>query len=413
LVAGIQAALLSVVCVMVPAVAAFTATSAATVNNGVSWLDAARGAADLWLLGHGGSLTVGSGTGAAVVTLTPLGLGLFSILGCRLLARVSAARGWQLIAWGTAGYVGVAAVVMFVVATPSARPSAAAGLVGATTVGLIGFAWGNTGVREPSSRAAAATGRRWPLAAKRALDALPPWLGVVPRVASLLALGSLAAAGLLTCCWAVSDYERCAEITASFDAGLIGAVTLSLLSLVFWPNLAVLTVAYMAGPGFSIGQGNLFSPTLSTPGALPEFPLLGILPATSAPASVWLPAVLVALGAGAGLWLQRRLPAFIPWWTMAGCALLTCLVAAGGLTGLVVAASGAAGPGRMAQVGAPAGAVFVALMLELAGGCVPVAVLARAPVAYRLYDAFHPERPIRVVGRSQAAGVSPGLGSAD
>ncbi|MDR0945621.1 MAG: DUF6350 family protein, partial [Bifidobacteriaceae bacterium] len=139
--AGVQAALLSFVCVVVPAVAAFTATSAASVNDGLSWLDAARRGTDLWLLGHWGTMTVGSGAGAATVTLAPLGVALVSLLASRFLGRVSQASGWWLAGFGTLGFAVVTALVGFVVATPDGRTTAPAALVGAVVVAFLGNAW--------------------------------------------------------------------------------------------------------------------------------------------------------------------------------------------------------------------------------------------------------------------------------
>jgi hypothetical protein len=401
--AGVQAGILSVLCVMVPAVAAFTATSAADVNTGVSWFDAAREAADLWALGHGGHLATGAGQTAATVTLAPLGIAVVGALACRFLARVSSVRGWWLVAFGALGYVAVAALTMFAMATPASRPSAPVGVVGAAILAIVGFVWGNAPTRSNGATPRALVPRltAW------ARATLPDWLRAVPRAGLVAAATTLGGASVLTVVWAVIGHGRFADATTALDAGLVGGVVLALLSAAFTPNLVIYAVAYLAGTGFSVGAGALYSPAQTTPGPLPALPLLGLLPDSAHAGAIWLVSVPVAAGALAGLSLRRRLPARTPWWTMAFSAILASLASAGGLALLVAAASGAAGPGRMAVVGADPSTVLLALGLEFAGGCVPVAVLARARIANRVWDATHPNRPIRVKGRGPGLPLPP------
>jgi hypothetical protein len=404
--AGVQAAVLSVVCVMVPAVAAFTATSAATVNNGVSWLDAARGAADLWLLGHWGSLTVVTGQSTAVVSVAPLGIGLVSVMCCRFLARVSSARGWWLVGFGTLGYVGVSALIVFGATTGAARPSAPVGLCGAAFLAIVGLIWGNAAARGPARGrrtrgASSSTGgdlvpppvRDWCLAT------VPPWLRAVPRTAVVTAGTMLAGAALMVVIWVVTGWDRFGEMTALLDAGMIGGFVLVLVNIAFVPNLLLYAMAYLSGIGFMVGSGTAFSPRGTVSGPLPALGILGFLPADPPSIAVWLVAVPVAAGGLAGLRLRRRLAASTPWWTMAAGAALSAVAAAGVVALAGAAASGGAGPGRMAEIGVDARAVFIALSLECAAGAVVVAILARARIADRVYSATHPERPIRVKGR--------------
>jgi hypothetical protein len=387
--AGVQAALLSLVAVVIPAVAAFTATSAAEVNNGVSWLDAARAATDFWLLGHGGALTVGTtpGAPAAAVTVIPLGVAVFSVLSCRFLARVSSAGGWWLVGFGVLGYAAMAWPAMGIFATSASRPSVPAGVAGAIVASAAGFAWGNRG-GPPLVRLPAAT---------------PPWVRAVPGAAGLIAAVSLAGATVVSGVWAVAGYGRFFDLTTALDAGILGGIVMSLVCLAFFPNMVAYALTYCAGTGFSIGTGTLFSPAGLRPGPVPALPLLGILPTTAPPAALWVVGIPVVAGALGGLWLRRRLPDSVPWWTMAATALVSSLAAAAGLACVVIAASGAAGPGTMTQVGAGFRPVFFALAAEIGTAAVTVAVVSRAQIALRLYDATHPERPIKVTGRPSDA----------
>ncbi|MDR0432048.1 MAG: DUF6350 family protein [Bifidobacteriaceae bacterium] len=407
LMAGVQAAVLSVVCVMVPAVAAFSATSAATVNNGISWLDAARTAADLWLLGHWGSIDVAAfdatpGTAIATtpvaLTVAPLGIAIVSLLCCRFLARVSSANGWWLIGFGTLGYVGVAALVMFTVTTSASRPSAPTGLVGGLLIAVIGLIWGRDAGRRPRRPLDGLVPAAW---LARFQARVPLWVREVPRTAGLAAAVTAGGACVLTAVWAAIGWEGFAEVSRSLDAGIVGGMALALLSAAFAPNLVAYAISYLAGPGFAVGADTVFSPTEVVTGPMPSLPLLAILPGGTASAAIWLVAVPVVAGALAGLRLGRRLSATDPWWTMPAAACLASLAAAGGLVLIAAGASGAAGPGRMQEVGVDPRAMFIALALQFAAGGVAMVLLSRAQLAKRLHDVTHRERPIRVTGRDE------------
>ncbi|MDR1117670.1 MAG: DUF6350 family protein [Bifidobacteriaceae bacterium] len=365
---------------MVPAVAAFTATSAAEVNNGVSWLDAARDAADFWLLGHGGVLRMGTGQAAASVTVIPLGIIALSVLSCRFLARVSAAHGWWLVGFGTLGYAGTAALVMFTMTTSVARQSAPSGLATAVGVAGLGFVWGNYRRDRASARLSARSPAASTALAPRLVAwcraTLPAWVRAIPSTSALIVAAVLATATMLTLIWLVTGYGRFGDLATSLDAGLIGGVVLALLSIAFWPNMAAFGVAYLAGPGFSIGAATVVAPGDVTLGPMPSLPLIGIVPQSAYPGGVWLAALPVAAAAAGAWWMFRRIPRSAPWWTMAAGALASSLAAAAALALAVVAASGSAGPGRMAEIGAPWWPVFAALALELTGGCVPVVLIA-------------------------------------
>src|SRR5690606_41609026 len=137
--------------------------------------------------------------------------------------------------------------------------------------------------------------------------------------------------------------------------------------------------------GFAGGGGSTCAPTGSQPGALPAIPLLGALPGDdwTNPLTPWVPAVVVALGVVAGLFVQRRLREAqghhpdddVPWLDV--CLAVTgTAVGAGLLAGLVSwLAGGAVGPGRLEVVGADAPVVGALAAAEI-GGRAPLAVLA-------------------------------------
>src|SRR5690606_25669877 len=167
--------------------------------------------------------------------------------------------------------------------------------------------------------------------------------------------------------------------------GRLGAVVLVLAPLAFVPTLVVGGLAWLAGPGFAVGEGTLFSPTEVVAAPLPAVPVLGVLPQPGAPGLGWVVLAPLVVGAGVGLWLHRR-RFQQTWWE----ALLSGVVATGtvALTAAVlcVAASGGIGPGRLATVRAAAPAVAGALAWVVArpGGGVAAARVARTAAVHRV-----------------------------
>jgi hypothetical protein len=65
--------------------------------------------------------------------------------------------------------------------------------------------------------------------------------------------------------------------------GLIGGFLLLLINIVYLPNAAVATMAYLSGTGFAIGSNTLVSPLENSVAQIPALPILGALPSTVHP----------------------------------------------------------------------------------------------------------------------------------
>lgn len=138
-------------------------------------------------------------------------------------------------------------------------------------------------------------------------------------------------------------------------------VVYALANVGFLPNASLFSGSFLLGPGFAVGADTLVSPGAVVLGALPLFAMLAVLPGSGIPGSlisslVWLPPLVAAL---ATMWWQRRHPA--PTWLEA--ALRGCGggIVAGVVFGILASvAGGAAGPGRMRQVGPFVADVLVA-----------------------------------------------------
>ena len=135
------------------------------------------------------------------------------------------------------------------------------------------------------------------------------------------------------------------------DAGVIGAIILALIGLSLVPNAVLCAGAFMAGPGFVLGTGTTVSSAGVHLGPLPAFPILAAAPRSG---GAWWQEALVAApllaGAVAGIVTLRRAPSPSYLLTAARSA------AAGAVGGVsfgvaCLLATGAVGPGRMADIG--------------------------------------------------------------
>lgn len=359
---GAQAAVLSLLALVLPAVAVYVSTAADPSNADASWLGAAGVGASLWLAGHGVPLQAAG----AAVTLVPLGLSALALFACYASARRSGSPTWSAFGATVGAYAAIALVVALAVGdgpTDLARALlGGAGLCAAgTALGLL--------ARPDAPRWVDLTRPVWTrwahwLRAGAAAGLLAA--AAVVLVASVLA-GTLVVAGRAT----VTDVVR----GLSLDA--IGGAVLAVAELAFVPNLVGWCVAWLAGPGFSVGEGTRFAPDQVVSGPLPAVPLLGALPSSSwdGAAALVAPALVVVVGALVGWSLHRRLRSSA-WWH-APAAVATAAVGAGALVAVLVGcASGGVGPGRMAVVGASWWLVGGAVALEVLVGAALVAVPA-------------------------------------
>lgn len=112
----------------------------------------------------------------------------------------------------------------------------------------------------------------------------------------LVAWAPIAAAGALVVSAALClSASRVAEAFGQASVG--DGFGLALLSLMYLPNALLAGWSFAAGPGFAIGT-TAVGPLWSSPGAVPEIPLLAVLP-QHAPAWWWALALLLPVGAGA------------------------------------------------------------------------------------------------------------------
>ena len=358
--AGLQAALLSLLVVVLPAIAAYVATSAAPATTGIPWTRAVEVAAGLWLLGHGVPMTA-----APSMTLVPLGLTALAVFGCYASARRSGYATRSAFGAGVGAYLGVVLVVGLATGVPLLHLGT--GLLGGAVVAATGLGAGL--LRRPE--------------APRFRDVVEPVRSRLPEpVAHGIAAGTTALATLvllaaaLATLWVVTGRSAVAEVVGSLRLDAVGGVVLAVGELAYAPTLVLWAFAWLAGPGFAVGTGTSFAVGGVQAGALPAVPLLGALPAPDVAGGVLVavPVVTLLAGAAAALVLRRRLVT-----ERALDAPVAGLVsaAAAGFGALVLAAlsRGGIGPGRMTQLGPEP----VLVALAVAGGVAVGALVVLLP----------------------------------
>ena len=347
----------------------------------IDWVVFWRASADTWLLGHGVDLQVtldtalstslGMPDGAAFpVTIAALGFALVTLLlAVRAGRRVGETRYRNL---GTAvsllTFAGLSALVTLTALYPLARPSIAQGMALPTLVFALGFVVGLLRTRRAEGDDAGSSLRDWvndwsPVIRAAARTAL---VGGVAVVAAILVVSAATVSLLIAV-----NYAQIISLYEGLHGGALGGFALTLGELSIMPNLVIWVARWLIGPGFAIGAGSAVSPLGTTLGPVPAIPILGALPTGDLAFGFLglLVPLVVAFLVGALLYprLGRDLELNgAPWILGAG---LSSGVVGGVLFGLLAWFSGgAAGPGRLGQVGPEPLAVagFAALEIGLA-----------------------------------------------
>jgi hypothetical protein len=324
--------------------------------------DAMRVGADAWLLAHGADLHLDTAT----VTVLPLGL---TLVCAYVTYRVGVWAGEAAAVDPAGDHLGVVlsaaglqatvyAVVALLAAVLSIHPRAEADLVGALVGGFVlALLAGGAGLL-------AGTGQVRPLLGRVSPRTRPVLAGAGAVVLLMFAAGSVLVAGAL-----VADFGTAATVLSRLHLDGPTGLSYTVVGLLFVPNASLLAGSYLLGPGFAVGAGTVVSPTAVMLGPVPAFPLLAALPDDGG-TPAWTTALMGApvLLALLGVVLAARFAPVERLDTGALTGLVAGLLAAVAFAGLVVLAGGAAGPGRMAEVGAPAWSTLLAAGVSFGGG---------------------------------------------
>jgi hypothetical protein len=127
-------------------------------------------------------------------------------------------------------------------------------------------------------------------------DAMPTVIvnGIRP---GLIAFGLLFTfASLLTSISIALHWVEIQAVTTLMAPGTIDGFLMTLLGIGYVPTVGAWTLSYILGPGILLGSGGIVTSQIASPGALPAFPLLSILPNETPPFASFLIAIPVLIG---------------------------------------------------------------------------------------------------------------------
>ena len=191
-------------------------------------------------------------------------------------------------------------------------------------------------------------------------------------VAGLLAISSVMIGVSLTLNWVAVT-----RLYEGLQVSFIGALVVTVGQLMLLPNLIVYGASWLTGAGFSIGTGSMVSPIGTQLGPIPALPVLGGLPIGTNIPGLWVLAIPVLLALFATVAVRShttelRFNFATPFAAALSLGLSIGVVAAVESAALAFLASGALGPGRLAEVGINPLMLAAVVFVEVA----PISVLA-------------------------------------
>jgi len=260
----------------------------------IDWVVFWRASVDVWLLGHGTDVLltldpVTAGTVGFDGAEKPFVLSI-AALGFALLTALLGVRAGRRIAETPYVRIGVVvAVLVFAAlafaATLSAlhqyaRPSIWQGAVFPTLVFAAALFIGaglatRRLTRMPGRFSADGRVRIWwgSLPVGRRTVVAQSLRGGAAAVASVMVVAALLLAVMF-----VVNYAQIIALYEGIHTGVLGGIAVTVAELAFLPNLVIWTGSWLVGPGFAIGAGSSVGPLGTSLGPLPAVPMLGALP---------------------------------------------------------------------------------------------------------------------------------------
>lgn len=392
--AALEAALVVGVGIGIPLVP-LTVLWAVQFGFAVDWAAFWRASVDIWLIGHGAdvSITLDSATATTLgltgadtafpVTIAALGFAVLTlVLAVRAGRRVSETRFrlvGELVAVGT--FAALSLVVSLSAMNPFASPSVAQGVLLPTAIFAVGVIIGSLRTKRVEGDDNGSSIRDW-------IDDWRPdtraAFAAALRGGTAAVAGILATAGVVLAISFAVGYARIVALYESLHTEILGGIALTLGQLAFVPDFVIWTASWLVGPGFAIGTGSSVSPLATQLGPVPAIPALGALPQGSLAFGFVGIAVPVIIGFFAAALVRPKLIEQLDvesrtrWLIGTGAGIG---VVGGALLGLLAwFASGAAGPGRLVDVGPQPFAVAGWAALEI-GVAAIAALLASGRMA--------------------------------
>lgn len=363
--AALEAALVVAIGIGIP-LAPLTILWGVQFGFAIDWAAFWRAAVDIWLVGHGAdvrltldpalatSLGVSKGDSSFVVTIALLGFALLTLLlAIRAGRRVSETRFrsfGEFIAIGTFGLLTLG-VTLTAVHT-AARPSIWQGVLLPTAIFAVGVLIGSLQTRRHVDDDSGSSIRDW----------INDWsvearavVGVALRGGAAATFALVAVASVVLAVLLLVNYARIISLYEGLHTEILGGASLTIAQLAFLPNVIIWCASWLVGPGVAIGVGSTVSPLATQLGPVPALPILGVLPEGDLAWGFLGLLVPVIAGFLAALVVQPHLARALGGEPAIRSTILTGLgigVVGGLLLGLLAwFSTGAAGPGRLSDVG--------------------------------------------------------------
>jgi hypothetical protein len=364
----------SLLAITLPGLLAWVASAESTVG----WTRALSVGSNAWLLANGADLS----SGPATISLTPwllaaIPLVIATLAARRILVQLDDVRPLRFERWGgvrrdvadaglffVLSYSAVGLTIALATSTHPLHTSVLGSVLNTALLGAVSVLValvlefrGEIGSVAPDLRSLIE--ERVSIHLRRAFR--PGLWGTLAMFLAGLAL----AVGVV-----VMHLGRIGRLYDALGADPVGMGVLSLGQFLALPNVALWAASWMAGPGFSLGEGSAITWSHSDPGLLPLIPALGAIPDPGPlPGGLWL-SVLVPVAAGGlvGWRVLRAVARLSSWQVKARTAVVACAISALLLTIAAALAGGALGAARLSSVGAPSLLFGVAMLGELLVG---------------------------------------------
>ena len=203
------------------------------------------------------------------------------------------------------------------------------------------------------------------------------WVGRIDPSLRAAALGAaaltLAASAVVFAAALLLRYAEVIRLYESLHGEVLGGAVVTAAEFAILPNLVIWTASWLLGPGFAVGMGSAVSPLGTVLGPVPALPILGAIPPEIGAfgyLGLLVPVVAAFLVGAAARRRMLRDAAEDRAAPVRGVLSLTTTVLAAGvlgalvMAGLAAASAGAAGPGRLAEVGPDALTVGLVALIE-------------------------------------------------
>ncbi|WP_217131729.1 cell division protein PerM [Leucobacter chinensis] len=393
LVAAVEAALIALAGIAFIAVPTLL-IGAVTLSLGVDLTTLTETMAGVWMLGHGGGLSIAVSDAQAVsLGLGPDPLAFDITLAPLLIAIVTATLAWRMgyrfssdmttgaaaITGGSLGFIGASALIAVMAGSLLAAP-----IWAATALASLWFiipAWG--GFMMHHGDVVSTAWFKFKVALEQAGAPKLGWgaeryLARTLKLVAMLLLGLTALGAIGVSFSLLLGFVDIISLTQSMHLDFIGSLTFFLGQLAFLPTAMIWAVSWFAGPGFVVGSGSSVTPYETLLGPLPSIPLLAAIPDSWGSWGMLAMLFVVLVGVVIGT-LAAKLPEFR---RLTILRLTVISAAAVVITGLVLAlafalSSGSLGPGRLEAVGPLVWPAAAAASLELALGLIAGFALVR------------------------------------